>query len=54
MGDGGEIQCEAKPFNRPTVKTLASKNYSFQTQQVLCLLCMTEGENPNMIHYFPF
>lgn len=32
---------------------LVSKS-SFQTQQVLCLPCMTEGENPNMIHYFPF
>lgn len=33
---------------------LVSKNSGFQTQQVLCLLCMTEGENPNMIHHFPF
>lgn len=33
---------------------LVSKNPGFQTQQVLYLLCMTEGENPNMIHHFPF
>lgn len=34
--------------------TLVITTSCFQTQQVLCLLCMTEGENPNMIHYFPF
>lgn len=33
---------------------LVSKNSGFQTQKVLCLLCMTEGENPNMIHHFLF
>lgn len=33
---------------------LVSKSSGFQAQQVLCLLCTTEGENPNMIHHFPF